>query len=85
MDSIILPIWTALHLPSHIKFRYTDRVAIENLLFEKLLVCSPLLSSSEYIGGVKGKGNCTTVRCKCFKAKAVCHCIAMAEIVVRSA
>jgi len=52
MDSIVLTIWTALHLPSHIKFRHSKSVAIENLLFEKLLVFSPLLSSSKYVGGV---------------------------------
>ena len=46
-DSIVLKIWTALHLPSPIKFRHWKRVAIENLLFGKLLVFSPQLSSSK--------------------------------------
>jgi len=53
MDSTVLTIWTALHLPSHIKFHHSKRLAIENLLFEKLLVFSPLLSSSKYIVRVK--------------------------------
>jgi hypothetical protein len=58
MDSIVVTIWTALHLPSHIKFCYSKRVAIENLLFEKLLVFSPLLSSSKYVEGGKALHDC---------------------------
>jgi hypothetical protein len=71
MDSVVLNTWTAVHLPSHIKLRHSKRVAIENLLFRKLLIFSPMLSSFEYVVGVKA-----TVRCKCFKANAECtlHC-----------
>jgi hypothetical protein len=79
----VLTIWKALHLPSHIKFRHSTRVAIENLLFEKLLVFSPLLSSSKYVGGVK-----TTARlfvASVSKQKPSAHFIAMAEMVGRSA
>ena len=32
-ESIVLTIWTTLHLPFHIKFRHSKRAAIENLLF----------------------------------------------------
>jgi len=72
MDLVVLNTWTAIHLPPHTKFRHSKRVAIENFLFRKLLVFSPMLSSFKYVVGVKA-----TVRCKCFKANA--------EMVMRSA
>jgi len=83
MDSIVLTIWTALHLPSHIKFRHSKRVAIENLLFEKLLIFSPLLSSSKYIVGVMATAWLFVANVS--KPKPSAHIIAMAEMVVHSA
>ena len=82
-DSIVLTIWTALHLPSHIKFRHSKRVAIENLLFKKLLIFSPLLSSSKYIVGVKATARQFVANVS--EQKPSAHFIGMAEMVVRSA
>jgi len=59
------------------------RVAIENLLFEKLLVFSSLLSSSEYIGGVKATPRLFVASVS--KQKPSTHFIAMGEMVGRSA
>jgi len=67
MDSVILTTWTAIYLPSRIKFRYSKMVAIENLLFWKLLVFSSRLSSFKYVESVKA-----TVCCKSFKANYEC-------------
>ena len=82
-DSIVLKIWTALHLPSHIKFRHPKRVAIENLLFGKLLVFGPLLSSSKYVVGVMATAQLFVASVS--KQMPCAHFIAMAEMVVRSA
>jgi hypothetical protein len=82
-DSIVPKIWTALHLPSHIKFRHSRRVAIENLLCEKLLVFSPLLSSSKYVVGVKATALLFVASVS--KQKPSAHFIATAKMVVRSA
>ena len=51
LDSIVPKIWIGLPQQFPMRFRHTRRVAIENLLFEKLLIFSPLLSSSKYIVG----------------------------------
>jgi len=83
MDSIVLKIWTALHLPSHIKLHLSNRVAIQNVLFGKLLVFSPLLSSSKYIVDVKATSRLFVASVS--KLKPSAHFIAMAEMVGRSA
>jgi len=58
-------------------------VAIENLLFEKLLVFNPLLRSSKYVGGVKATARLLVASVS--KQKPSAHFIAMAEMVGRSA
>jgi hypothetical protein len=58
-------------------------VAIENLLFGKLLDFSPLLSSSKYIIGVKA--NTRLFVASDSKHKPSAYFIAMANMVVRSA
>jgi hypothetical protein len=72
-----------LHLPSHITFRHSKRVAIENLLYEKLLVFCPLLSSSKYVGGVEATPRLFVASVS--KQMLSAHFIAMAEMVGRSA
>jgi len=56
-------------------------VAIENLLLEKLLVFSPLLSSSKYVGGVKATARLFVASVS--KQKPSAHFIVMAEMVGR--
>ena len=73
----------ALHLRSHIKFRHSKRVAIENLLFEKLLIFSPLLSSSKYVVDVKGIA--LPFAAHVSKRKLIAHFIAMAKMMVCTA
>jgi len=82
MDSIVHIISTTLHLPYHIEFRQSQRIAIEKLLFEKLLVFSPLLSSCKYFEGVKATERLFVASVSMQKPSA--HFIAMAEMVVRS-
>jgi len=82
MDSIVHIISTTLHLTSHVKFRHSKRIAIENLLFGKLLVFSPVLSSSKYFVGVKATARLFVASVSMQKPSA--HFIAMAEMVVRS-
>ena len=55
---------------------------MQNLLFGKLLVFSPLLSSSKYVGGVKATARLVVARVS--KQKPSAHFIAMAEMVVHS-
>jgi hypothetical protein len=62
---------------------HSKRVAIENLLFEKLLIFSPLLSSSKYIVGVKATARQFVANVS--EQKPSAHFIGMAEMVVRSA
>jgi hypothetical protein len=73
---------TALHLPSHIEFRHSKRIAVENLLFGKLLVFSPLLSSSKYVVGVKATARLFVASFS--KQMPSAHFIVKAEMVVRS-
>jgi len=72
-----------LYLPSHIKFRHSKKVAIDCLLFKKLLFFSPLLSSSKYIVGVKATARQFVTDVS--MPKPCAHFIAMAEMVVGSA
>jgi len=58
------------------------RVAIENLLFAKLLVFSPMLSSSKYVVGVKAAA--PLVVASVSEQMPNTNFIAMAEMVVRS-
>jgi len=60
-----------------------ESVAIENLLFEKLLIFSPLLSLSKYIVGVTAIARLFIANVS--KQKPSAHFIAMAEMAVRSA
>jgi len=65
-------------VPTHSK-----KVAIENLLFEKLLIFSPLLSSSKSVVGVKATARLFVASVS--KQKPSAHFIAMAVMVVPSA
>jgi len=65
------------------RFYHSKRVAIENLLFEKLLFFSPLLSTSKSIVGAKATAQLFVANVS--KQKPSANLIAMAEMVVRSA
>jgi hypothetical protein len=72
-----------IHLPLHIIFCHSKRVAIENLHFRRLLICSPMLSSFRYVVGVKATARQFVASVS--NPKPCAHCIAMAEMVVHSA
>ena len=78
-DSIVQKVWTTYLQPFPIKFRRTERVAIEKLPSARLQ------SPAEHIQIRCGcKGNCAVIRREGFKQKLIAHFIAMAKVVAPS-